>query len=85
LKYFVSFYKKLILIICTNFTLYISQVEEEGAMEEDEVEEMDVVEEEMVEAEDEDHPVQLVDEEAEVLMRQTFHQVSCFFILYSII
>ena len=65
-------------------TKNISQAEEEGAMEEDEVEEMDVVEEEMVEAEEEDHPVQLVDEEAvEVPMRQTFHQVSLV-ILYSI-
>ena len=52
-------------------------------MEEDEVEEMDVVEEEMAEAEDEDHPVQLVDEEVVVLMRQTFHQVNLV-ILYSI-
>lgn len=55
----------------------MKDVEEEGVMEEDEVEEMDVVEEEMVEAEDEDHPVQLVDEEAvEVPMRQTFHQIA---------
>ena len=57
--------------------MFISQVEEEGAMEEDEVEEMDVVEGKMVEAEDEDHPLQLVDEEAvQVQMRRIFHQVS---------
>lgn len=54
----------------------MKDVEEEGAMEEDEVEEMDVVEDEMAEGEDEDHPVQLVDEEAEVQMRQTFHQIA---------
>jgi len=77
--YFVSVYKKTDTHIkCTNFTQNISQAEEEGVMEEDEVEEMDVVEGEMVEVEDEDHPVQLVDEEAVVQMRQTFHQVSCF-------
>ena len=71
--------KKLTHIYAQNILSNIFQAEEEGAMEEDEVEEMDVVEEEMVGGEDEE--VQLVDEvavdeEAVVQMRQTFHQVS---------
>ena len=68
--------KKLTHIYAQNILSNIFQAEEEGAMEEDEVEEMDVVEEEMVGGEDEE--VQLVDEVAVVLMlmHQTFHQVS---------
>ena len=73
--------KKLTHIYAQNILSNIFQAEEEGAMEEDEVEEMDVVEEEMAGGEDEE--VQLVDEvavdeEAVVQMRQTFHQVSGF-------
>ena len=70
-------------LICTNFTQNISQVEEEGAMEEDEVEEMDVVEEEMVVEEDEDHPLQLVDAVAVVQMRRIFHQVGNCFVFFA--
>lgn len=65
-------------MLCPKGKVGVKDAEEEGAMEEDEVEEMDVVEEEMVGGEDEE--VQLVDEVAVdamavVLMHQTFHQI----------